>query len=202
LGERKISVRDEQRVRRLLTLGIVAGGLLAGHALTYLVAVPDPHTRHVLLERTGHTYLPFASQAALILALASLAALAMRAVVGRVADLGSGSTRLSVRLAIVQVSAFVVLELTERWISGAGLSDLIHDHLLLLGTLTQVGTALAGVALLRWIWRAAVRAGTVAIPNRQRPRPDAILPLILRPFPRPRIPSLAGGSAPRAPPGR
>jgi hypothetical protein len=193
---------DDLRVQRLSAFGIVAGGLLVGHALTYLVAVPDPHTRHALLERTGHTYLPFASQVALVLALASLAILAMRAVIGRVGDRGARSRDLPVRLIVIQVSAFVVLELSERWISGAGLSDLIHDNLLVLGTLAQVGTALAGVALLRWIWRAAACAGSLASPAHRRYRPGVALPLIVHRFPRPRVASMARGSAPRAPPRR
>ena len=33
-------------------------GLVLGHVLAYLIAVPDPHHRAFVLQRTGHEYLP------------------------------------------------------------------------------------------------------------------------------------------------
>ncbi len=39
-------------------LTAAAFGAVAGHALTYMVAIPDPVTRQLLLAATGHGYLP------------------------------------------------------------------------------------------------------------------------------------------------
>jgi hypothetical protein len=195
-------MRDDPKVRRLSVLAVVAGGLLLGHALSYLVAVPDPHSREALLERTGHAYIPFAAQVALILALASAAILAMRAVAGRAADLGPGARGLAPKIASIQVSAFVTLELVERWSTGAGFADLLNDHLLALGVVAQIATAIAGASVLRWVWRTAVRAGSFAPRAGRRRRPvGALLPIVFRPCLPPRVALLASTSAPRAPPG-
>ena len=54
-------------------------GLVVGHVLAYLIAVPDPHHRAFVLQRTGHEYLPAVAEAALVLALAGMAAVVIRA---------------------------------------------------------------------------------------------------------------------------
>ena len=58
----------------LPVFGSAAAGLLLGHALSYMLAIPDPYHRDVLLTRTGHGYLPAAAQATMILILAAAAA--------------------------------------------------------------------------------------------------------------------------------
>jgi hypothetical protein len=193
-------MKDDPKVRRLTVLAVVAGGLLLGHGLSYLAAVPDPHSRAALLERTGHAYLPFAAQVALILALASTALLAMRAVAGRAADLSPGARRLAPKIAAMQVSAFVTLELVERWATGAGFADLINDHLLALGAIGQIATAVVGAAILRWIWRTATRAGCLTRAVRLPRLLGQTLPLAWSVSGLPRSRAFVGGGAPRGPP--
>jgi hypothetical protein len=48
-------------------LTAAAFGAVAGHAVTYMVAIPDPVTRQLFLAATGHGYLPAVVPAALIL---------------------------------------------------------------------------------------------------------------------------------------
>jgi hypothetical protein len=193
-------MRDDPKVYRSPVLGVVAGGLLLGHALSYLVAVPDPHSREALLARTGHAYLPFASQVALILAMAALAILGMRAIGGRATALVPGSRRFVPRIVAVQVPAFIALELVERWYSGAGFGDLASDGLLVFGTAAQIATAIVGAVILRWTWRASARAGSL---RRfiDLPHPAGVsLVLATTSSDAPWSHALAGASASRAPP--
>ncbi|HEX6330769.1 MAG TPA: hypothetical protein VF129_05705 [Actinomycetota bacterium] len=71
------------RVRGIPAFGFAAAGLLIGYGVSYLVAVPDPHHRDLLIDRTGHAYLPAAGQAAIVLALAAVAVVVARAWTGR-----------------------------------------------------------------------------------------------------------------------
>ena len=62
------------------------GGLLIGHAIAYLVAVPDPYHRDLVLQRTGHGYLPTFAELALVAVLAAAAS-----VIGRAFRRGDGA---------------------------------------------------------------------------------------------------------------
>ena len=79
LEEKVCRVREEPRLRGLPTFGLAMAGLVLGHVLAYLIAVPDPHHRAFVLQRTGHEYLPAAAEAGLVLALAGMAAVVIRA---------------------------------------------------------------------------------------------------------------------------
>ena len=59
-------MREEPRLRGLPTFGLAMAGLVLGHVLAYLIAVPDPHHRAFVLQRTGHEYLPAMAEAALV----------------------------------------------------------------------------------------------------------------------------------------
>jgi len=61
-------VREAPRLRGLPTFGLAMAGLVLGHVLAYLIAVPDPHHRAFVLQQTGHEYLPAMAEAALVLA--------------------------------------------------------------------------------------------------------------------------------------
>jgi hypothetical protein len=141
-------------------LGFAVAGLVLGHVLSYVIAVPDPHHRDLLLQQTGHHYLPAFGQAALMLFLAAIAT-----VVFRSSRRGAGGAErfapLAARLALVQVGAFTAQELLERSISGAGFADLGQARIPIVGVTTQVAVALAGAALLRWLGRASDRIGEV-----------------------------------------
>lgn len=167
------------RVRGLPLFGVALAGLVLGHTLSYLLAVPDPLHRDLILERTGHTYLPIAGEAALVIFLAGVATLLARAWASRGRDDVEGFASLAGLLALVQVAAFLGQEVLERLVAGAPLAELAHDHVLSIGIGVQIVAALLGAAALRWLARAsahlvrAVVAARVALP---RPALAAALP--------------------------
>jgi hypothetical protein len=144
------------RLRRTAVFAFAIAGLVLGHALAYVLAIPDPHHRDLVLAHSGHDYLPAAAQLALILAFAGAAAAAVGGILSR-RDEESDRFTLAVRLAVVQASAFASQEVVERIASGAPLADLVHQHLLVAGLAAQVVVAFAGSAVLRWIARSSAR---------------------------------------------
>jgi len=169
-------VREEPRLRGLPTFGLAMAGLVLGHVLAYLIAVPDPHHRAFVLQRTGHEYLPAMAEAALVLALAGMAAVVIRAFAGQ--RRGSERfARLAGRLGLVQVLAFGGLEVVERIVAGAPLRHLASDHLLLIGMAVQVVVALAGAAFLRWLARTSSKLVETVVPRLSLPRARAVLAL-------------------------
>lgn len=149
-----------KELRGLPVLGFAVAGLVLGHVLSYVIAVPDPHHRDLLLQHTGHQYLPAFGQAALMLFLAAIATVVFR----RSRRDAGGAERfapLAARLALVQVGAFTAQEVIERSISGSGFADLRQARVLIVGVTAQVAVALAGATLLRWLARASDRLGDV-----------------------------------------
>jgi hypothetical protein len=115
-------------LRAASVFAFAVAGLVLGHALAYALAVPDPHHRELVLARTGHDYLPAATQLALILASASAATAAAYGILARRDASAGASVSLAWRLAIAQVSAFVAQEIVERVMVGAPLSGLISNE--------------------------------------------------------------------------
>jgi hypothetical protein len=166
-----VSDPDTQRSGGGLPLfAFAVGGLLVGHALAYLIAVPDPHHRDLVLGRTGHAYLPTLAEVAIVLVLAAAAALVARVLGGRPAAEPSYRS-VATRLAVLQVLAFGGQEVTERLVARVSLADLVHDHVLAIGVVAQVAVALAAGLLLRWLVRASRRVASIspAAPARLRP---------------------------------
>ena len=143
------------RTRGLPVFAFALGGLLLGHAIAYLVAVPDPHHRDLALARTGHAYLPAAAELALVLLLAGVAALVVRAWTPGGRERSPGWP--AATLALVQVGAFVGQEVLERVAAGAPLASLVREPILAAGVAIQVLVALVAAAVLRWLALAAVR---------------------------------------------
>jgi hypothetical protein len=152
-------------------------GLVLGHVLAYLIAVPDPHHRAFVLQRTGHEYLPATAEAALVLALAGMAAVVIRAFAPGPRGGPERFSRLAGRLGLVQVLAFGGLEVVERIVAGAPLRHLASDHILVIGTAVQVVVALAGAAFLRWLARTSTKLAETALPLLPLPRAGAVLAL-------------------------
>jgi hypothetical protein len=140
----------------LPALGIAAGGVLAGHWLTYLIVRPDHHDRAALLTVTGHGYLATVVDVALLLTLvASAAAFLSRLVRG---DVMPEFRSLAGRLGMFQVGAFVVLEVVERAVAGS------FDGILtvcLAGSAVQLLVAIAAAWFLQRVEQAAVVAASV-----------------------------------------
>jgi len=170
-------VRERPKLRGLPTFGLAMAGLVLGHVLAYLIAVPDPHQRAFVLQRTGHEYLPAMAEAALVLALAGIAAVVIRAFAPRV---GTGSERfswLASRLGLVQVAAFIGLEVVERLVAGAPLRHLASDHILVVGTAVQVVVAVAGAAFLWWLARTSTKLAETILLRAPLPRTGAVVAL-------------------------
>jgi hypothetical protein len=170
-------VREGPRLRGLPTFGLAMAGLVLGHVLAYLIAVPDPHQRAFVLQRTGHEYLPALAEAALVLALAGIAAVVIRAFAPGPRRGSERFPRLAGRLALVQVLAFGGLEVVERIVAGAPLRHLASDHILVVGMAVQVVVAVAGAAFLWWLARTSTKlAETIALPA-SLPRAGAVVAL-------------------------
>jgi len=151
-------------------------GLVAGHAIAYLIAIPDAHRRAAVLQNTGHAYLPILVEIGLILAVAGAASIVMRALGSR-ARLHEGSVaETAVALGALQVGAFVVLEVVERLVTHMPLHELVSDHLLAVGVLVQLGVAVVGALVLRAMARTAARLASVFAAPRTL-RPAGLIPL-------------------------
>ena len=170
-------MREEPRLHGLPTFGLAMAGLVLGHVLAYLIAVPDPHHRSFVLQQTGHEYLPAMAEAALVLALAGMAAVVIRAFAPGPRGGSEPFSRLAGRLGLVQVLAFGGLEVVERIVAGAPLRHLASDHILVIGIAVQVVVALAGAAFLRWLARTSSKLAETILPRLAVPRAGVVLAL-------------------------
>ena len=136
-------------------IGFAAGGVLAGHGLTYALVHPDGHERGGVLAATGHAYLHLLEGPGLVLALASAVA-ALLLGMGR---LGAAPDRgtLFRRLAAIQVGAFVAMEAIERLRAGAAIGTSGDLALLAIGVTVQLTLARAGAWLLASLHRTGER---------------------------------------------
>ncbi|MDQ3751941.1 MAG: hypothetical protein M3333_03495 [Actinomycetota bacterium] len=180
-------------------LGALAfSGAVGGHMLAYALVEPDEHQRAELLGGTGHKLWSV------------VVALALAALVGGLAGcLRDGAERLrrtvsdgglytttATRLAVVQVSSFLLLETAERTLAHGHFHLVTGEPAVAAGVVVQVVTALIGAALLVLFERVVVHLrdrGSRAV-SRSRPVPPV---LCLLPNPR-RL--LIGCSNPRGPP--
>jgi hypothetical protein len=165
--------------RRLATLAVAVGGVLAGHWLTYLAVAPAAGSRAAILHETGHAYLGMANDLALMVALAAMATM----FIGQLTSpLPAGQLQgITGRVARFQVSAFVLLEVLERVTAGSPLSELIHTGILPIGIATQVGIAYVAACAIRWLLRTADRVAAAFGRATDAPRRDALRPLLPEP---------------------
>jgi hypothetical protein len=163
--------------RTVATLGVAGAGLVLGHWLAYAIGTPHAHARDALLHATGHGYLPYATQVALLAGALGLAVLFLARFSQRE---GRGSLLFDVTmLAAVQSIAFIAMEVGERFASGASLHDLSHGHLLTIGLGVQIAVAVVGAGVLRLTDRAADAAGVLVDTSRAPvPRPVAAVAFV------------------------
>lgn len=154
--------------RTLVVAGAAVAGLLAAHALDYLMVIRDAAGREELLRETGHEYLAVAAALAVAACLISIAAtIALGAASRRGAEPVSFGG-LAVRLVVLQVDGFVALEIAERLIEGEGFAHRF-GVILAVGVLLQVVVACAAaliLSILGWTVRALV--GAAKRPHHQR----------------------------------
>jgi hypothetical protein len=136
-------------VRPATVLGFALGGVLVGHALTYLVLVPDAHARTAELSATGHAYLGGANASGLVAVIAALSILFFRGLAGA----EPGASRVYERLAAFQLTAFAAMEILERLGSGAGARHLVPT--LAVGLPVQILVAAFVALIVRFVARAA-----------------------------------------------
>ena len=192
-------MREGPRLRGFPTFGTAAAGLVLGHALAYLIAIPDPHQRAFALQRTGHAYLPALDQAVLMLLVAGIAAVVVRAFARTRATgpNGSGGSRRS--------SSWPRRARSPRrrcWsvsCPDAPLGGLAHDHILVTGIVVQVVVAIVAAAILWLFARTATRLAAVVSVRASLPRVRVVfaLPVTAR---RPHAPLFATAGSVRAPP--
>jgi len=164
---------------KLLLAGMALGGVVAGHAVAYLAAIPSPAARHHVLAETGHGYWRVAVVAALGASLFSAGFLALchaRAGARGRARRADISRWLAPRLAAVQLLLFLAAEATERVVAGAPLAHLLHEGLLAWGLLAQLVVALLLTLLLGWLARAAALVGRLLAGPLRFARPVRRLP--------------------------
>src|SRR5256885_83661 len=113
-----------QRRPALWMAGVAFAGVVAGHSIAYVAAIPDASRRGALLAQTGHSYWGTALVAALlaeVLALAAVATCHFRAGLAAPAaeplPIRLGGVQLAIRLSVIQVAAFTGLEVGERLVS-------------------------------------------------------------------------------------
>ena len=191
-------MREGPRLRGFPIFGTAAAGLVLGHALAYLIAIPDPHQRAFALQRTGHAYLPAVDQAVLMLVVAGMAAVVVRAF-AHTGDRTERFGRLARVLVVAQTSAFAAQEVLERLVSRAPLGGLAHDHILVTGIAVQVVVAVVAASILWLVARTATRLAAVVAARTRLPRIRVVfaLPVTAR---RPHAPLFATASSVRAPP--
>ena len=158
LSGRKPTIAGMNARRRVATLGVAVGGVLAGHWFTYVLVSPHAHARTALLRDTGHAYLGLANDAALVLALAAFASIFLGRLTDR--DVGRGG-RIAGVVVGFQVAAFAIMELLERATAGAPLRPLLHGAVLPVGVAVQVAVGLLAALLIALLLRAADRVRTV-----------------------------------------
>ena len=140
----------------MATLGVAGAGLVLGHWLAYAINEPHALARPELLRDTGHAYLPYATQIALLAGAIGLVGLFLTRLT-RGERVGSFAGDV-VRLAGVQSAAFLAMEIGERLLSGSSLHDLTHGPLLVTGLGVQLLIAVAGTLALRLTEHAAEAA--------------------------------------------
>ena len=191
-------MREGPRLRGFPIFGTAAAGLVLGHALAYLIAIPDPHQRVFALQRTGHAYLPALDQAVLMLVVAGMAAVVVRAF-AHTGDRPERFGRLARVLVVAQTCAFAAQEVLERLVSGAPLGGLAHDHILVTGIAVQIVVAIVVAGILWLFARTAIRLAAVVAARTRLPRVRVVfaLPVTAR---RPHAPLFATAGSVRAPP--
>ncbi len=171
-------MRWRRTFRRLPLAGVAVAGAAVGHSIAYLIVAPEGRTRAALLAGTGHGYWSTAVAAEIVLGVLALVTFLSRHFSRglRAQKRPPGDqpwARLAARLALFQVTIFVVQEVVERAIAGHPVSDLVSDRLLSIGILVQIGVAILAATLLVWLGRAAEAVGR-ALGLGAQPRPAGV----------------------------
>jgi hypothetical protein len=192
---------SKRRVLRAMPVAAAAvPGVLLGHWLTYLAALPQNAVRATALATSGHGYWVEAIRVAVALGVCGFVAVILLHL--RDAS-GSDAPRFSallLRLGPMQCLAFVAMESFERLAAHAPLSTVLTVHVLVLGLACQVLTACIGAMVLRLLNRTVARIVAV-FGRRPRRSPIGTIHRLAGGGLRPRL-GLVGGRGLRGPPSR
>lgn len=172
-------------------------GVIAAHALAYVLVFPQSDLRHHTLGLTGHAYWPSAVLVAVALGIATVGARTVRELRGDEPRVGARAAVL--RLALTQGVVFVALETLERAAAGVPLGSLVEGFLLPVGIATQALVAALIVVAVRLLARgAAALIRSLRRSPRSRATRRAARPTAASVSRRPLV--LAGAQGSRGPP--
>ena len=187
-----------QRLAWFSTAPLMFGGLIAGHALGYRLAIADPQARADALAHSGHGYLGYAPFALAVCLGVLLAALVLQGLTGFRGERRRPAT--SPLIVLLPPFAFVVQEFLERLIhSGHVPWTTAFEPAFLFGLAFQLPFALAAL-LLAWALDSAARAVGRALAAAPQPIFPGFVPVPVRVVAAPRPAGLARGYGERAPP--
>lgn len=194
-------MRRRRLIRTWPLAGVASAGVLAGHWLGYMAALPDPRQRLQLLASTGHGYWLGAVRVGVVVAVVAAAAFVASRVRHEAAGEDDEPTTLGVarRLAVLQLLGFLGMEVAERLLAGAPLSSLWSHDVLVFGLLAQLVVAALVAMALVGLGRAAVAVVRTLTARRAALARPASVRLPIR-LPRSRLRLLAGTIGLRGPP--
>lgn len=177
---------------RRVTIATAWVGVVAGHLVACFLAYPSAEARHLHLLLSGHSWMGIAAASLLAVVPIILLSVGARALSDRSWS-GSG---LAVRLAAIQASAFLVLEVVER---GGSVLEALTDPAVFIGLVVQPFLAVLAAWLLDLFGR-AVRAVAAMLRRRPHRVPRSLpRPVPRSPAPRLRRPGSVGSRAPPVP---
>jgi hypothetical protein len=167
---------------RLFRAGVLAliapAGVQIGHALTYLLAVPNPAERAAVLAASGHGWLTLGTVAGTVLGAAGAGVL-LTALLRRPPDGGRFRRELSrwlwPRLAACQLGLFAIVEATERALAGDPLGGDLYHQIIEHGVVAQLVVALAITGLF-WCLTLAIDLACTVITREPLPIAVELIP--------------------------
>ena len=159
-----------RRPGALLTVAIAWTGVVLGHLVAYLLTYPTQGARHLHLVLTGHTWTGLAAASLLAIVPVVLLTVGIRSI--RAPGTWAGSD-LAIRLAAIQLPAFLVIEMLER---GWSLSRALSDPAVFVGLILQPLVAVLAAWALELLRRgvravAALLRAPGASVRKSHPRP-------------------------------
>lgn len=148
-----ITAIEEPLLRRVIVVLAAVAGVVIAHAVGYMAIFTDGTERALHLHATGHGYWTGAVALAINAGALAAAGAAWWGVQRALARPGGHKASVIgfVPLALAQLAMYSGMEVTERLLAGAGLADLVHGHLFVLGLLVQVAVAGLAVLVLRLV---------------------------------------------------